>query len=86
MNKNILKLKIDNKDKNLEKYLKSQWSSKTLISIFLFCCALIFIVRDLEINFIKLLSDSLKVYSDILSRMLPPDFSNLKELISYNYN
>ena len=82
MNKNILKLKIDNKDKNLEKYLKSQWSFKTLISIFLFCCALIFIVRDLEINFIKLLSDSSKYFGDILSRMLPPDFSNLKELIS----
>jgi len=82
MNKNILKLKIDNKDKNLEKYLKPQWSWKTLISIVLFCSALIFVVKDLEINFIKLFSDSIKYFGDILSRMLPPDFSNLKELIS----
>ena len=82
MNKNILKLKIANKDKNIEKYLKSQWSWKTLISIFLFFCALIFVVKDLEINFIKLVSDSSKYFGDILSRMLPPDFSNLKELIS----
>jgi phosphonate transport system permease protein len=82
MNKNILKLKIDNKDKNLEKYLKPQWSWKTLISIVLFCFALIFVVKDLEINFIKLFSDSIKYFGDIFSRMLPPDFSNLKELIS----
>ena len=82
MNKNILKLKMDNKDKNLEKYLKPQWSWKTLISIVLFCSALIFVVKDLEINFIKLFSDSIKYFGDILSRMLPPDFSNLKELIS----
>ena len=82
MNKNILELKVDNKDKNFENYLKPQWSWKTLISIILFCSALIFVVKDLEINFIKLLSDSSKYFGDILSRMLPPDFSNLKELIS----
>ena len=82
MNKKIVELKVDNKDKNLEKYLKPQWSWKTLISIVLFCSALIFVVKDLEINFIKLFSDSIKYFGDILSRMLPPDFSNLKELIS----
>jgi len=82
MNKKIVELKVDNKDKNFENYLKPQWSWKTLISIVLFCSALIFVVKDLEINFIKLLSDSSKYFGDILSRMLPPDFSNLKELIS----
>ena len=82
MNKKIVELKVDNKDKNFEKYLKPQWSWKTFISIVLFCCALIFVVKDLEINFIKLFSDSIKYFGDILSRMLPPDFSNLKELIS----
>lgn len=81
MNKNILELKVDNKDKNLEKYLKPQWSWKTFISIVLFISALIFIVKDLEVNFIKLVSDSYKYFGDILSRMLPPDFSNLSELI-----
>ena len=81
MNKKILELKVNNKEKNFEKYLKSQWSLKTLIFIILFCFALIFVVKDLEINFLKLVSDSSKYFGDILSRMLPPDFSNFNELI-----
>ena len=81
MNKNILELKIDNKDKNFEKYLKPQWSWKTFVFIALFISALIFVVKDLEVDFVKLLSDSSKYFGDILSRMLPPDFSNLRELI-----
>ena len=81
MNKNILELKIDNKDKNFEKYLKPQWSWKTFVFIAFFISALIFVVKDLEVDFVKLLSDSSKYFGDILSRMLPPDFSNLSELI-----
>ena len=81
MKKNILELKINNKNKDLETHLKPQWSWKTLVSIVLFCSILVFIVKDLEINFIKLASDSSKYFGDILSRMLPPDFSNLNLLI-----
>ena len=81
MNKKILELKINNNKKDLEKYIKPQWSFKTLISIIVFVFVLIFVVKDLEINFIKLVSDSSKYFGDILSRMLPPDFSNLNELI-----
>ena len=81
MEKNILELKINNKNKDLESHLKPQWSWKTLASIILFCFILVFIVKDLEINFIKLISDSSKYFGDILSRMLPPDFSNLNQLI-----
>ena len=81
MEKNILELKINNKNKDLESYLKPQWSWKTLISIVLFCFTLVFVVKDLEIEFIKLVSDSSKYFGDILSRMLPPDFSNLSQLI-----
>ena len=81
MNKNILELKLDNKYKNFEKYLRPQWSWKTFVSIVLFVSALIFVVKDLEVDFIKLVSDSSKYFGDILSRMLPPDFSNLRELI-----
>ena len=81
MNKNILELKVDNKNKNFEKYLRPQWSWKTLIFIFLFSSALVFVVKDLEVDFFKLVSDSSKYFGDILSRMLPPDFSNLSELI-----
>ena len=81
MEKNILQLKINNKDKDLESLLKPQWSWKTFVSIIIFCSILTFVVRDLEIDFIKLVSDSSKYFGDILSRMLPPDFSNLNQLI-----
>jgi len=81
MEKNILELKIDNKNKDLDKHLKPQWSWKTLISIVLFCLILFFVVKDLEIDFVKLVSDSSKYFGDILSRMLPPDLSNLNQLI-----
>ena len=36
MEKNILELKVNNKNKDLESHLKPQWSWKTLISIILF--------------------------------------------------
>ena len=80
-NKNIIELKINNKTKHLEKYLRSQWTWKTYFFILSLISALIFVVIDLEINFIELFSDSSKYFGDIINRMLPPDFSNLKNLI-----
>ena len=79
--KNILKLKINTKNKNLERYLKPQWSWKTFVTIILLSFALIFVIRDLEIDFIKLMTDSSKYFGDILSRMLPPDFTDFNKLI-----
>ena len=81
MDRNVIKLKVDNKDKDLATYLKPQWSWKTLTTIGIFSFVLVFVVNDLEIDFIKLVTDSSKYFGDILSRMLPPDFSNLNELI-----
>ena len=81
MKKNILKLEIDNKTKHLEKYLRPQWTWKTYFFIFSLISILILITNDLEINFITLFSDSSKYFGDILARMLPPDFSNFKNLI-----
>ena len=81
MNKKIIELKVNNKEKNIESYLKPQWSWKTIASIVILSSLLIFVVKDLEINFIKLFSDSSKYLGDILSRMVPPDFSNFDELI-----
>tara|TARA_X000001036_G_scaffold63019_1_gene53529 strand:+ start:6479 stop:7309 length:831 start_codon:yes stop_codon:yes gene_type:complete len=77
---NILKLEINNKTKHLERHLKPQWSWKTYTFILSLTIALIFVVVDLEINFFKLFSDSSKYFGDILGRMLPPDFSNIKNL------
>ena len=79
--RNILKLEINNNTKHLEKYLKPQWTWKTHVSILSLIFILTFIIIDLEINFIELFSDSSKYFGDILSRMLPPDFSNLQNLI-----
>ena len=81
MKDNILELKIDNKTKHLEKYIKPQWTWKTYLFLAGLISALTFIIIDLEINFIDLFSESAKYFSDILNRMLPPDFSNLKNLI-----
>ncbi len=81
MDRNVIKLKVDNKDKDLATYLKPQWSWKTLTTIGIFSFILVFVVNDLEIDFIKLVTDSSKYFGDILSRMLPPDFSNLNQLI-----
>ena len=80
--KNILKLEIDNKTKHLDKYLKPQWSWRTYLFILSFGSTLTFVVIDLDISFIKLFSDSSKYFGDIFSRMMPPDFSNFKNLIS----
>ena len=81
MERNVIKLKVDNKDKDLSIYLKPQWSWKTLTNIGIFSFVLVFVINDLEIDFIKLVTDSSKYFGDILSRMLPPDFSNLNLLI-----
>ena len=78
---NILKLEIDNKTKHLEKHLRSQWTWKTYLFISALVASLIFVTIDLEINFIELFSDSSKYFGDIFNRMLPPDFSNLNNLI-----
>jgi phosphonate transport system permease protein len=78
---NIIKLKVDNKDNDLVTYLKPQWSWKTLTTIGIFSFVIVFVVNDLEIDFIKLATDSSKYFGDILSRMLPPDFSNFNKLV-----
>jgi len=80
-NENIIKLEIDNKKKHLEKYLRPQWTWRAYVFIFSLLSALTLVVIDLEINFLELFSDSFKYFGDIFSRMLPPDFSNFKNLI-----
>ena len=54
-NENILSLKIDNKNKHLEKYLRSQWSWKTYVFILSLISILALTIVDLEINFLKYL-------------------------------
>ena len=80
MEKNVLELKVNNKNIDLESHLKPQWSWKTYIFIISLISVLSIIVIDLEINFLQLFSESSKYFVDIINRMLPPDFSNLQNL------
>ena len=79
--KNIIKLTENSQKENLEKYLRPQWSWKTITFIISAFILLTVVTIDLEINFINLFTDSFKYFADIFSRMLPPDFSNFKELV-----
>ena len=82
MNDNKIINLAKNKSKTeLEKYLRPQWSWKTIIFIISTIVLLTVVTIDLEINFISLFSDSYKYFADIISRMLPPDFSNFNELV-----
>ena len=80
-NKNIFKLPENNQKEDLEKYLRPQWSWKTITFISLTIILLTLVTIDLEINFINLFTDSFKYFADIFSRMLPPDFSNFNDLV-----
>ena len=79
-NNRIVSLNLNKKKSDLEKYLRPQWSWKTFVFIILTISLLILVSIDLEINFISLFSNSLNYFGDIISRMLPPDFSNLNNL------
>jgi phosphonate transport system permease protein len=81
MENKVFKLKINNKNKHLEKYIKPQWTWRTYLFLTLLTAALAYTIIDLEINFIELFTDSSRYFGDILGRMLPPDFSNLSNLI-----
>jgi len=81
MENKVFKLKINNKNKHLEKYIKPQWTWRTYLFLTLLTVALAYTIIDLEINFIELFTDSSRYFGDILGRMLPPDFSNLSNLI-----
>ena len=72
---------MNEEHKKFEKYLRPQWSWKTFIFIISITLLLTFVTIDLKINFINIFKDSFKYFSDIFSRMLPPDFSNFNELL-----
>ena len=79
--KDIIKLTENSQKENLEKYLRPQWSWKTITFIISAFILLTVVTIDLEINFINLFTDFFKYFADILSRMLPPDFSNFNDLV-----
>ena len=80
-NNKIVSLNSNKNKSDLEKYLRPQWSWKTFIFIILTILLLILVSIDLEINFISLFSNSLNYFGDIITRMLPPDFSDFNTLV-----
>lgn len=70
-----------NENFTYESYLRPQWTWKSLISVLLSVLILYLIVKDLEIEFLKVITDSYKYFGDIFSRMLPPDFTDFNKLI-----
>ena len=76
----VVNLSIKKNKVDLEKYLRPQWSWKTFLFIISTILLLTLVSIDLEIDFINLFSNSLNYFIDILSRMLPPDFSNFNLL------
>ena len=77
----IINLTTNENKANFEKYLKPQWSWKTFIFIISTISLLTLVSIDLEINYISLFSNSINYFTDILSRMLPPDFSDFNLLV-----
>ena len=65
---------------HLKQHLKPQWGWRTYISITAFITVYTLIFIDLEINLRDLVTNSGKYIFDVVSRMLPPDFSNFSEL------
>jgi phosphonate transport system permease protein len=77
----IINLTTNKKKTELEEYIRPQWSWKTFVFIISIILLLTLVTIDLKINFISLFSNSLNYFTDIFSRMLPPDFSNFNSLI-----
>jgi phosphonate transport system permease protein len=72
---------IDSHREYIESYLKPQWGWRSIIGIIGFIILYILIAIDLEIDLSELLKNSYLYMADVLVRMLPPDFSNFKNLM-----
>ena len=64
----------------LESYLQPQWGLGTYGGILALIGLSVFVVIDLEIEPLGLLSNMASYLTDIIGRMLPPDFSNFGAL------
>ncbi len=67
-------------DAELMSQLRAQWGWRTFLTIFLFIISATWIYVDLEINIGEIISNSSKNMLDIFVRMLPPDFSDFRQL------
>lgn len=65
----------------LHSYLKPQWSRKTLLILTVMLFVIVGIMIHLRIDPIAALTDASKYILDLLSRLLPPDFSKPMDLL-----
>ena len=72
---------VDSHRKHLQSFLRPQWGWRTHIGFALFFAVFAAIAVDLEVNPKQLSSDGITYIADVVGRMLPPDFSNLNQLI-----
>jgi phosphonate transport system permease protein len=81
MKKKKINKEINFHNSKLEKYLRPQWTWKTYLFIAIFFLIINLVTQDLEINFLKLFTDTTSYFIDIISRMLPPNFTGFGTLI-----
>ena len=73
---------IDESNKRfLEAYIQPQWKWPTFISLSAFILLTILVIIDLKINPFELFQNTFLYLSDVIARMMPPDFTNLDRLI-----
>jgi phosphonate transport system permease protein len=72
---------FENKQKFLESYIKPQWGWYTYISIISLIGLTTIVTIDLNIDPLQLFQNTYFYFTDVISRMVPPDFSKLKSLL-----
>ena len=71
----------ESKTKFLEAYIQPQWGWPTLLSLSTLIVLTGLTIVDLDINPIELFQNTFYYLSDVIKRMLPPDFSNMTNLL-----
>ncbi len=65
----------------LESYLRPQWGWRTQLTLASFVVLTAAIMIDLDVNLLELIKNTSAYMFDVIYRMMPPDFTNLGELL-----
>ncbi|MBT7768668.1 MAG: phosphonate ABC transporter, permease protein PhnE, partial [Rhodospirillales bacterium] len=65
----------------LESYLRPQWGWRTQLTLASFVALTAAIMIDLDVNLLELIKSTSAYMLDVIYRMMPPDFTNLGELL-----
>ncbi|MDA1101625.1 MAG: phosphonate ABC transporter, permease protein PhnE [Proteobacteria bacterium] len=67
--------------KLLEAYIRPQWTWKTYLSIFSLLGVIWLVSFDLEVDPLALMTSAGNYFADVIGRMMPPDFTDLPNLL-----